>query len=111
MQKLTSLKLDREFRRIYKRGKYFASPLLVVYAERDRFKQSRMGITVSSKIGNAVVRNRTKRRIKEALRAIEPRVAEGYNLVIVARNAIVFADYAAICATLERLLGKLGLLT
>ena len=110
MHRTISVTSDRDFRRIYKRGRSYAGPFIVVYAERDRLRRSRLGITVTAKIGKAVVRNRIKRRIKEAYRTLEDYIVPGYSLVIVSRSRAKDAAYADIVSDLRYLLKKLELL-
>ena len=69
-----------------RRGKSFVSPLVVVYVKKNRNQGLRVGITTSKKIGNAVLRNRSRRVIREAFRELSPRVKSGYDLVFVARG-------------------------
>ena len=64
MKYSTSLKLNHVFRRLY-HSTGFADPHLVLYARRNRLGQNRVGITVSKKLGHAVVRNRVRRRLRE----------------------------------------------
>ena len=110
MHRTISITSDRDFRRIYKRGRNYAGPLVVVYAERDRARRSRLGITVTAKIGKAVVRNRIKRRIREAYRGMEDHIAPGFSLVIVARSRAKDAAYADIVNALWHHLKRLDLI-
>ncbi|MDR3551775.1 MAG: ribonuclease P protein component [Clostridia bacterium] len=80
------LKENRDFRRIYSRGRSFVSRGVVVYVTANRLSKNRLGITVSKKLGGAVQRNRAKRIIREAYRLTEPAVAVGYDFVLVARS-------------------------
>lgn len=84
--KLTPICKNNEFRRAYARGKSYVTPLVVVYVLKNRYRQVRVGITTSKKIGNAVARNRSRRVIREAFREIAPRIKTGYDLVFVARG-------------------------
>ena len=86
MEKLVPICRNNDFRRIYARGKSYVSPLVVVYALKNRTKNVRVGITTSKKVGNAVQRNRSRRVIREAFRALAPRVRPGFDLVLVARG-------------------------
>jgi ribonuclease P protein component len=81
----TSLKKNYEFRRLYQKGKSAAAPSLVVYFRKNHGKENRLGITVSNKIGNSVVRNRVRRRMREIYRLNEARIVRGIDLVVVAR--------------------------
>ncbi|MDD6308166.1 MAG: ribonuclease P protein component [Clostridia bacterium] len=110
MKKTVSITKNHEFRSLYYKGGSKASGLLVVYFRKNRYGQNRLGITVSKKVGNAVVRNRVRRLIKENYRLLEMQIADGYDIVIVARLRMVEADFHAIGASLSGLLQKCGLL-
>jgi ribonuclease P protein component len=79
-----------------------------MYARRNRLGVTRLGITVSAKLGNAVTRNRVRRRVKEAYRLQEGRFANGFDIVVVARSKAVDAEFTALQNELARLGGKLG---
>ena len=68
MQFSKSLKLNHLFRRLYHKGKSAAGKYLVLYCRRNGTQENRIGLTVSAKLGHAVVRNRIRRRIREAYR-------------------------------------------
>ena len=85
MKLTTTLKKNYEFKRLYNKGKSAASQCLVVYCRRNGKDENRLGITVSTKIGGAVQRNRVRRRLKEIYRLNEYKLAPGYDIVIVAR--------------------------
>ena len=77
---------NKDFKKIYTRGKSFVSPTVVTYIVKSRLDHSRVGITASKKIGKAVQRNRAKRVIREAYRQICPEIMENYDIVFVART-------------------------
>ena len=85
MEHTVSLKLNHVFRRLYGRGKSAVNPCLAVYCRKNNLGYSRLGLTVGVKLGKAVVRNRTRRRIKEAYRIHEGAFLPGYDIVVVAR--------------------------
>lgn len=85
MKKTVSLTENRDFLRLYKRGRSCVAPGLVVYYARNRIGANRMGITTGRKLGKAVHRNRAKRIIREAYRVLEPGLPGGYDFVFVAR--------------------------
>lgn len=110
MKKTVSIRQNHEFRSLYYKGGSKASGLLVVYFKKNRYGQSRLGITVSKKVGNAVTRNRVRRLIKENYRLMEPEVRTGFDVVIVARTRMAASDFHATGASLRTLFGKCGLL-
>ena len=83
------LKLNKDFRRIYGRGRSFVNPAFVTYVLKNRSNNIRMGITVSKKIGGAVARNRAKRVILAAFRDCVSSIPNGYDFVFVARTRIL----------------------
>jgi len=105
----TSLKENYLFRRVYSRGKSAASPYLAMYFRKNGRTENRLGITVSTKLGKAVVRNRVRRRLREIYRLNEARFLPGYDIVAVARFRSVGASYKELEADFIRLAEKLGL--
>lgn len=93
MKRETSIKENYEFRRIYAKGKSGVSPFLVVYCRPNRRGNNRLGVTVSAKLGKAVVRNRVRRRLREIYRLSQPGMKRGYDIVLVARSRAVTASY------------------
>ena len=110
MEKLVPICRNNDFRRIYARGKSYVSPLVVVYTLKNRTKNVRVGITTSKKVGNAVQRNRSRRVIREAFRALAPRVRPGFDLVLVARGKTPYVKSTDVRRQLERQLQAAGLL-
>ena len=110
MEKLVPICRNNDFRRIYARGKSYVSPLVVVYTLKNRTKNVRVGITTSKKVGNAVQRNRSRRVIREAFRALAPRVRPGFDLVLVARGKTPYVKSTHVRRQLERQLQAAGLL-
>lgn len=86
--KTESLK-NPDFRRVYGQGRSKADHTIIVYALANGLSKNRLGITVSKKIGNSVVRSRVKRIIKEAYRLHEAEFSEGWDIVIIARKSAV----------------------
>jgi ribonuclease P protein component len=110
MSKLPVLTKNNEFQRVYSKGKYSASAYLVVYVLQNRLNVTRLGITTSKKVGNAVKRNRMRRLIRENLRNLSNRLIRGIDIVIVARKAEDTATLDIIGKELRYLLNKLELL-
>ena len=88
-----SLKKSYEFRRLYSKGKSAGMPLIVVYFRKTGRSYNQIGITVSNKIGNAVMRNRIRRRIREIYRTNEEKFVCGFDMVIVARIRSRYCSY------------------
>ena len=105
-----TLKKNSDFRRLYARGKSAATPYLVLYCRPNRRAENRLGYTVSTKLGHAVVRNRVRRRLREIVRLSEPVLKQGFDIVIVARSRCVGAPYRKIEASFLEACGKLGLI-
>ena len=105
----SSLKLNHIFQRLYHTQGY-ADAFLVLYARRNRLGRNRVGITVSKKLGHAVVRNRTRRRLREIYRLHEAQFTPGWDIVVVARTRAVEAPFDKLTASFLRLAQKAGLL-
>ena len=111
MEKIETICENREFRRIYARGKAYVSPVVVVYAMKNRSHQVRVGITTTKKIGNAVKRSRCRRVIREAVRALAPEIPQGWSLVLVARVKTSIVKRTQVEKELRNCLKKAGLLS
>lgn len=109
MEFSTPLKLNHIFRRLYATSGH-ANGFLVLYARRNRTGTNRVGITVSKKLGGAVVRNRVRRRLREVYRLNEGRFLPGWDIVVVARSRAVHADFSELTAAYLALAGKAGIL-
>lgn len=109
MQFTCSIKQNYEFRRVYRAGKSAASGLIAVYCRRRRGGDSQLGITVSTKVGKAVVRNQIRRRLKEIYRLHELEFRRGFDVVVVARVKSRGATYQQLEKDFLRLADKLGL--
>jgi len=105
-----TLKLNYEFHRLYSKGKSAVTPYLVVYARHTKRRQNRIGFTVSTKLGHAVVRNRVRRRLREIYRLHEADFAAGTDLVVVARSRAVKASYQQLEQAMLSACAKLGIL-
>lgn len=93
MKALNTIKKNHEFRRVYGGGKSSVTPSLVVYCRKNRLGCSRLGITVSTKVGHAVVRNRAKRRLRELYRLQAQDIASGFDVILVARARTPHVPY------------------
>lgn len=85
MKQFISLKNSLEFGNVYKRGKSYANKYLVMYIVDNGLEINRLGISVSKKVGNSVVRHRITRLIREAYRLHQDDFIKGKDIVVVAR--------------------------
>lgn len=83
-----SLKRYADFQRVYKNGKSYANKYLVMYVYENRTDINRVGISVSKKVGNSIVRHRLTRIIRESVRLNSESLKEGYDIAIIARAAL-----------------------
>ena len=109
MRFTSALKKNHEFKRLYNKGKSTASQCAVVYCRRNGRQENRLGVTVSTKIGGAVQRNRVRRRLKEIYRLNEHILSAGYDIVIVARVRSRYAGYREIESSVLAAFRKLNL--
>ena len=91
-----SLKKNRDFQNVYQNGRSYANKYLVMYVLKNNLNQNRIGISVSKKVGNSVVRHRVARLIRESYRLHEELYHSGFDIVIVARVSAKDAGYAEI---------------
>ena len=105
----SSLKLNHIFRRLYSTSGQ-ANSYLVLYARKNRTGTNRVGITVSKKLGHAVVRNRVRRRLREVYRLHESRFQPGWDIVVVARSRCISASFQDIDNAYLTLANKAGIL-
>lgn len=104
-----TLKENRDFRRLYGRGRSAADRYLVVYTLRNRLGTNRLGITAGVKLGCAVQRNRVKRLVREVYRLHQQELKTGFDIVVVARRSAVEAGFADIEGAFLRCVEKNGL--
>ena len=81
MKNFNSIKKNSEFQNVYKRGKSFANKHLVMYVNKNDKHVSRIGISVSKKVGNSVVRHRLTRLLRECFRLNEKNITSGLDIV------------------------------
>lgn len=105
-----SLKKQQHFNKVYKSGKSIANNLLVMYTLCDKSTINHLGISVSKKVGNSVVRHRATRLIRESYRLHETSVKLGYNILFIARNDITNKAYKDIEGAMLNLFKKTNLL-
>ncbi len=99
-----SLKKNEEFQNVYKFGKSYGNKYLILYTIENSSDYNRLGISVSKKVGNSVVRHRLKRLIKESYRLREDMFNSGLDIVVIARKNSDACDYASIDSALLHLM-------
>lgn len=110
------LKKNFEFNTVYRRGKSFANDLLVLYIFKNKRNKdnnmnsyNKIGVSVSKKVGNSVVRSRCKRLISESFRLNYDNIIKGYDLVFIARNQVKDKNYFDVEKSMKNLIKKAGL--
>ena len=104
------VRTNAQFQQIRELGEAYRSDLLVMCTLVNGLPYSRFGFSVSSRIGGAVVRNRVKRRLREAMRLRAAQIAPGWDIVFIARQPIRRADYHQMDVACARLLRRAHLL-
>jgi ribonuclease P protein component len=88
MKAWITLKNTKEFQKVYQERKSFANRYLIMYCAKNNLEVTRIGISVSKKVGNSVIRHRVTRLIRETFRLNYQKIVTGYDIVIVARDTI-----------------------
>jgi ribonuclease P protein component len=95
-----------DFRLVWSKGRSWAHPLFILWALPNTLSSVRVGITASRKVGNAVARNRARRLLREASRQLYGNIFEGWDIVLVARSALIKAKEPQVEQALETLLQR-----
>lgn len=88
-----SLRENQQFQFVYKNGKSYANKYMVMYVKKNGLEINRLGISVSKKVGNSVVRHHLARLIRESYRLHEDMFNSGLNIVVIARNSAASISY------------------
>lgn len=113
MSRSNRLVKSADFRKVYKAGRSYSSPLMVAYARSnsDESAVARFGIVASAKVGGAVKRNRARRQIREALRTLRNlSTSKPVDVVLVVRKPCTLAEYADIVNALRYLMARCGMI-
>jgi ribonuclease P protein component len=110
MKKTETLKDNAQFKEIYGTAKSYANKYLIMYMKKNQFEYNRIGISVSKKVGNSVVRHRITRLIRESYRLSEDSLFKGLDIIVVARVGAKGKDFSEIESALLHLikLHKIG---
>ena len=101
-----SLKKSKDFQKVYNKGNSYANRLLVMYVLENHTDKNRLGISVSKKVGNSVIRHHVTRLIRESYRLSEEHFRCGYDIVVIARTSAKDKNYHDVESALIHL-GKL----
>ena len=97
------LKKNRDFQNVYRTGVSFANRLLVMYVKENKTETNRIGISVSKKVGNSVIRHHLTRLIRESYRLHEDMFNSGLDIVVIARATARNASYHEVLSALMHL--------
>lgn len=105
-----ALKKNEDFKEIYRTGKSYANKYLIMYVKKNNNNNNRIGISVSKKVGNSVIRHRITRLVRESYRLSEDNFVNGLDIIVVARVGAKGKDYSEIQSALLHLmkLHKIG---
>lgn len=109
---MESLKKNKEFKKVYENGKSYATRNLVIYClNYEKGNKNRYGLSVSKKIGNAVVRNKLKRRLREIINDFEKeKDFTGYDIIFIARKPVINLDYHRLKKDVKKLYKKMKII-
>ena len=110
MAGLDMLRSAADFQQIQTQSHSRAHPLLMLRYRRNGLERTRYGISTGRRIGSAVVRNAVRRRLRTLLRALDPAVQHGFDILIVVRPAAATVKQADLETALRQVLGRAGLL-
>ena len=96
MQRSESLKKNKDFQKVYRNGTSKGNRYLVMYVLKNQYMKNRLGISVSKKVGNSVVRHRLSRLIRESYRLNEEKFDRNLDIVVIARNSAKDRSYQEI---------------
>ena len=100
-----SLKKNKDFQNVYRRGKSYANRYLVMYVLPNQTEMNRLGISVSKKVGNSVIRHHLTRLIRESYRLHEDMFNSGLDIVVIARQTAKDISYHEVESALLHLGG------
>ena len=103
MKSALRLRRSTDFARVRQQGKLYKQSSLLLSTTENDLPYNRYGFVTSKKLGNAVVRNLTKRRLREATYQLHPRLCQGHDIVIIARPFVVEQPFLRILRILEKL--------
>jgi ribonuclease P protein component len=109
MQQQFRLRKKEDFARLRREGRVYHSRHITLSLGANGLEHNRYGIITSKQLGNAVKRNRVRRLLREAVRQLHPRLANGFDVILIARRETVGQPFWAVCRIVEELCRKAGL--
>ena len=95
-----------EFKKVFSEGRRIEGKNLIIFILKNDYDFNRLGIIVKKETGKAAVRNKIKRRLKEASRLLNKKLLPGYDIIVLAKNNIRESNYFETCYNLESLFYK-----
>ena len=105
------LRRNVDIRQVHREGRRWRHPLFILFVSANNRDASRFAISVSRRIGKAVVRNRCRRRVREIIRRRLSRVEPGWDCLLVARAGLLGASFDQIEAAIDQLFRQAGILS
>jgi len=106
MKRTVTLKKNYEFSRVFNKGSFYVGRHIIVYVLPNKQSYNRIGISVSKKAGNAVMRNKKKRLIRENYKHYQDYILNGYDIIIAARAEDTVPKYSALLKEFKYLIKK-----
>ena len=110
MNSSETLKLNKDFKRLYYRGESIVTRSVVLYVQKNRLAGNRLGLTCGKTVGKANKRNRAKRLMRESYRLLHPELKQGYDIVIIARTRILGKKCTEVMKDIRYAFSKLGMI-
>jgi len=110
MNSAETLKLNKDFKRLYYRGESIVTRSVVIYVQKNRLGINRLGLTCGKTIGKANKRNRAKRLMRESYRLMHEELKQGYDIVIIARTRILGKKCTDVLRDVHYAFSKLGMI-
>lgn len=111
LPKSARLRRNKSFQAVYRSGKSYANRQLVLYVLPQHGRERRVGFAAGKRLGDAVVRNRVKRLLREAYRLQQHKLKSGFDLIIVGRQSLVKETLPTVTAALLHLCERAKILT